>query len=182
MSHRWLTNCHVRDPVETRACADSHYIDRVRFASKHLSCSRPSSISSPLSIMTNEIPDIVKAYIEEQMNPFNFSRLFFNITEDLIVDSEATARTEQTEDALVDLLYQPLPNDLPVGNKDLLIYAEAYNGDIDRYSRLRRPNPLNIEHNGVICGIHHNTIFAKWWSIRPRASSPARIMRCEKQH
>lgn len=67
------------------------------------------------------------------------------------------------------LLYMLLPTDLPMINKDLLIFMAAYYGNIERYARLRRPNnwvPTEVE--CVVRGIYHNTIFAKWWSLQPR--------------
>lgn len=67
------------------------------------------------------------------------------------------------------LLYTPLPADLPTMNKDVLIEMAAYYGNIDRYSRLRRPGPHTTvtELRCVIRGIYHHTIFAKWCSIQP---------------
>lgn len=37
-------------------------------------------------------------------------------------------------------------------------------GDIERYSRLRRPKFVTKEPQGVVRGIYHNTLFALWWS------------------
>ncbi|PYI07390.1 hypothetical protein BO78DRAFT_443301 [Aspergillus sclerotiicarbonarius CBS 121057] len=64
------------------------------------------------------------------------------------------------------LLYTPLPVDLPPMNKDLLILMAAWNGDVDRYVRLRRPVMIQKEFECVIRGIYHNTFFAKWWSLQ----------------
>lgn len=72
----------------------------------------------------------------------------FDITEDMnidINDTEAPATT--ITPLLLDLLSSPLPFDLPVVNKDLLILMAAYYGDIDRYARLRRPEPVHHEIN-----------------------------------
>ncbi|KAM7214716.1 hypothetical protein V8F06_009881 [Rhypophila decipiens] len=69
-------------------------------------------------------------------------------------------------DLISSLLYSPLPTDLPPGNKDVLILMAAYNGDIDRYARLRRPIPINKQFECIIRGIYHNTMFAKWWADR----------------
>ena len=69
----------------------------------------------------------------------------------------------------VRLLFTPLPRDLPTVDEDLLILIAAYSGEIDGYSRLRRPVPVPGELQCVIRGIYHNTFFAKWWSILPLA-------------
>jgi hypothetical protein len=73
-------------------------------------------------------------------------------------------------------LYNPLPKHLPNMNKDLLIVMAAYNGDIDRYARLRRPFNVRGEHNCILRGIYHSTIFAKWWSLQTSASTNYRIL------
>ncbi|CAI0641360.1 unnamed protein product [Colletotrichum noveboracense] len=61
-----------------------------------------------------------------------------------------------------DLLYKPLPRDLPPVNKDILILMAAWDGNIDRYSRLRRPYPVSNEISAVIRGAYHHTPFARW--------------------
>ncbi|EWC44904.1 hypothetical protein DRE_00963 [Drechslerella stenobrocha 248] len=61
-------------------------------------------------------------------------------------------------------LYALLPPDLPPLNKDLLIYSSAYYGNMERYSRLRRPTPRPSEPACLIRGIYHSTPFAKWCS------------------
>lgn len=58
------------------------------------------------------------------------------------------------------------PADLPLINKDDLIYVAAYTGDIDRYARLRRPKMLSSEFGLVVRGIYHNPFLAKWWSTQ----------------
>ncbi len=63
------------------------------------------------------------------------------------------------------LLYSPLPADLPPIDKDVLILMAAHQGNIDRYDRLRRPRPIDLEYECVIRGIYHSTPFAKWWSL-----------------
>ncbi|KLU91338.1 hypothetical protein MAPG_09859 [Magnaporthiopsis poae ATCC 64411] len=105
---------------------------------------------------------------------------YFNITEDWSI-GEVTTRSfngrsphqyasageELTllpnNDAMASFLWNPLPRDLPAGNKDVLVLMAAYHGDIDRYTRLRRPVP--VSDNEACCirrGIHHNTGFARW--------------------
>lgn len=89
-----------------------------------------------------------------------FDEKIFNITEDMNVgevDSE-----EPKLNYLPELLSQPLPVDLPQGNKDILILMAAYYGNIERYSRLRRPRVINGEAGCLVRGIYHNSMFALW--------------------
>ncbi|KAK3196833.1 hypothetical protein K4F52_000177 [Lecanicillium sp. MT-2017a] len=68
----------------------------------------------------------------------------------------------------VELLYTPLPQDLPTVNKTLLIHMAAYHGDIDRYSRLVR-RPLYMSEMEFLCivrGIYHQPMFARFWSTQ----------------
>lgn len=58
----------------------------------------------------------------------------------------------------------PIPLDLPTVDKDDLISLAAYNGDTDRYSRLRRPKMIPGELICCLHGIDHNIMFAIWWS------------------
>ncbi|KAH8429506.1 uncharacterized protein LDX57_007168 [Aspergillus melleus] len=94
---------------------------------------------------------------------------YFDIAEDDRVDELSTKPPRVTED-VTPLLYTPLPVDLPTMNKDLLILMAAYYGDIDRYSRLRRPASVYSEQECIVRGIYHNTLFAKWWSTQPDSS------------
>ncbi|KAK8052449.1 hypothetical protein PG993_003834 [Apiospora rasikravindrae] len=63
------------------------------------------------------------------------------------------------------LLYEPLPLDLPTMKKTLLIEMAAYDGNVDRYARLRPPlDPwYTLELLSVLRGIYHHTMFARWW-------------------
>jgi hypothetical protein len=61
------------------------------------------------------------------------------------------------------LLYSSLPLDLPTTRKDTLIVMAAYEGNVDRYHRLKRPEMVLNEDDAVIRGIHHSTSFAKYW-------------------
>jgi hypothetical protein len=90
-----------------------------------------------------------------------------NITEDDCFDDHDTAEQEkpQLTESEVPLLYSPLPLDLPKIDKDPLILMAAYEGNVDRYARLRRPKMIPEEAESVIRGIYHNTTFAKWWSL-----------------
>ncbi|KAL4896952.1 hypothetical protein BDV59DRAFT_169423 [Aspergillus ambiguus] len=91
---------------------------------------------------------------------------YFDITEDDRID-DYTSETRPVVDDVSYLLYAPLPADLPTMNKDILILVAAYYGDIDRYSRLRRPVLIRTELDCIVRGIYHNTMFAKWWSLQP---------------
>ena len=63
------------------------------------------------------------------------------------------------------LLYFPLPYDLPTVRKDLLIQMAAWDGNVDRYARLRRPMlSSETELLSVIRGICNNTMFGRWWA------------------
>ncbi|CAG8885870.1 unnamed protein product [Penicillium egyptiacum] len=70
------------------------------------------------------------------------------------------------KDEILPMLYSPLPPDLPTLNKDLLIMVAAFCGDIDRYSRLRRPKTAHSEFRSLVRGIYNNTMFAKWCSLQ----------------
>lgn len=74
----------------------------------------------------------------------------------------------------VRLLYEPLPLDLPTMKKDLLIEMAAYDGNVDRYARLRHPlDPMShMELLSVIRGIYHHTMFARWWGDQIMHSTP----------
>jgi hypothetical protein len=99
-----------------------------------------------------------------------FTETLYNITEDMNIDEVATDMGALERNppayaaALTLLLTVPLPLDLPEGNKDILILMAAYNGDIDRYARLRRPKMHPMEPYCIIRGIYHSTFFAHWWS------------------
>lgn len=88
--------------------------------------------------------------------------LLWNITEDMNAD-EFDSEQPPTQD-VSEFLYTPLPFDLPNIDKDLLILMAAWNGNVDRYSRLRRHVMIEKEFACVIRGICHDTFFAKWWS------------------
>jgi hypothetical protein len=112
----------------------------------------------------------VRSYLNRRANidDLPISRLYFDITEDGSLDY-------QCEDSLADyphlmgpddvhLLHRPLPQDLPEVNKDILIMMAAYEDNIDRYVRLRRPKFVDHEEGCIIRGIYHHTSFARWWA------------------
>ncbi|KAI1203924.1 hypothetical protein F5X97DRAFT_282448 [Nemania serpens] len=112
---------------------------------------------------------------------------YFNITEDLCVDEGGLEELEPLPcgDDMTRLLYSPLPEDLPVGNKNMLILMAAYYGDVDRYHRLRRPDMIPGELDAVVRGIYHNTMFARYTALQldappssifvPSSSSPLKM-------
>lgn len=85
---------------------------------------------------------------------------YFDIQE----DNQSVA--QHLEDEHVSLLYSPLPKHLPTSNKDVLINMAAWDGNIERYSRLRRPRRIPGEISAVIRGIYYNTCFARWVDTR----------------
>lgn len=91
-----------------------------------------------------------------------------NITEDWRVDICGTKSRQtstlpwRTDVDLAPLICEPLPKHLPNINKDLLILMAAYYGNIERYSRLRRPYFLELEEPCLIHGILYNPAFARW--------------------
>ncbi|EGO57222.1 hypothetical protein NEUTE1DRAFT_121728 [Neurospora tetrasperma FGSC 2508] len=99
------------------------------------------------------------------------TRHFFDIAEDYHVAEVTTHKYFFTSQGTlppehVELLYSPLPSHLPTIIKDPLIVMAAYEGNLDRYVRLRRPCMVEQEHGAVLRGIYHNTTFAKWWSLQ----------------
>jgi hypothetical protein len=99
-----------------------------------------------------------------------YRNTMFNITEDMHIDeyeSDGSAKRLLASRPSLRWLSEPLPPDLPTVQKDILIAMAAYYGDIDRYSRLRRPKPVYGERACCIRGIYHNTLFALWWANKP---------------
>lgn len=89
----------------------------------------------------------------------------FNITEDCQIDTRGFGySTWRTDVDVTTLLYTPLPKHLPNINKNVLICMAAWNGDVDRYVRLRRPHPIPREDMCLFRGIYHHPAFAKWCS------------------
>ncbi|KAF9876435.1 hypothetical protein CkaCkLH20_05843 [Colletotrichum karsti] len=93
---------------------------------------------------------------------------YFDIEEDQVIGEEADGGEVfgPMPPEHVDLLYSPLPRDLPTTYKDVLINMAAYEGSIDRYARLRRPKRVMNELFCVARGIYHHTSFARW--LEPR--------------
>ncbi|GAB7350065.1 hypothetical protein MBLNU459_g0734t1 [Dothideomycetes sp. NU459] len=96
--------------------------------------------------------------------------LMFDITEDMHIDESGSDRTASrllSTRREVQLLYEPLPAELPTVQKDVLIAMAAFYGDVDRYARLRRPRRVHCEIACCVRGIYLNTMFAVWWSKQP---------------
>lgn len=68
------------------------------------------------------------------------------------------------------LFHSPLPRDLPTARKNHLLVMAAYEGNLDRYARLRRAGTVLVrgEAEAVIHGIYHSTTFAKYWSLQEK--------------
>ncbi|KAK4184080.1 hypothetical protein QBC35DRAFT_67939 [Podospora australis] len=100
---------------------------------------------------------------------------YFNLTEYQIDDSSSSFIDNRNPypypsvalpKEFTHLFYTPLPFDLPTVKKDSLIVMAAYEGNVDRYVRLRRPGIFVPEERAaVIHGIYHCTTFAKYFSI-----------------
>lgn len=96
-----------------------------------------------------------------------WSAVHWDITEDgCLTDQDRHCLIEYPplQPEYAHLLYSPLPLDLPPINKDVLILMAAYEGNIDRYVRLRRPHLIDGEAFCVVRGIHHSAAFARFWS------------------
>ncbi|KAJ5726217.1 uncharacterized protein N7483_007574 [Penicillium malachiteum] len=80
-------------------------------------------------------------------------------------------------------LWMPLPPDLPVLKKSLQTQMAAWEGNVDRYSRLMHPRRLRtkIEYNCGLRGIYHSTTFVRWWAYQletnpERAILPGKLL------
>jgi len=99
----------------------------------------------------------------------------FDLTEDMHIDeydSDPAVLRLSADRLEIQLLSSPLPLELPTVQKDLLILMAAYYGDVDRYSRLRRPEFVDKEYHCCVRGIYHNTLFAVWWSKQSELRLP----------
>ncbi|GKT41629.1 uncharacterized protein ColSpa_01810 [Colletotrichum spaethianum] len=86
----------------------------------------------------------------------------FNIDE----TSSEKENFEELAPEHIALFYTPILSHLSTTNKDPLILMAAYEGNVERFVRLRRPKMLHDEYAAVIRGIYHNTTFARWWSLQ----------------
>jgi hypothetical protein len=95
------------------------------------------------------------------LQPDGFEVRHFDITKDMCIDTYTAVVPEIEQDVVIPLLYSPLPMDLPTVQKDILILWAAQHGDINRYTRLRRPYRIHGELACVVRGIYHFPMFAK---------------------
>ncbi|KAK1985396.1 hypothetical protein LZ30DRAFT_747205 [Colletotrichum cereale] len=103
------------------------------------------------------------------------SQHYFDIQEDQHVGPYLWPGVECStlEARFAELAYMPLPQDLPALNKDVLIILAAWDGNVERYSRLRRPKMIHNELSAVLRGIYHHTPFARWLATRVDDIRPA---------
>lgn len=106
---------------------------------------------------------------------------YFDITEQWIDQNNCPldrsynrSRTADTSlpRAFTYLLHSPLPADLPTVRKDALIVMAAYEGNVDRYDRLKRRRMVHEEPQAVLRGIYHSTSFAKYYDTHPTPPHP----------
>ncbi|KAL0776016.1 hypothetical protein CaCOL14_007303 [Colletotrichum acutatum] len=132
---------------------------------------RSSNTTSPLSPAFMNGDTAVRSSLDFRLGLKDckeWGNHYFNITEDFQVDEFSSEKTniEEVAPGHIALFYTPLLSHLPTTNKDALILMAAYEGNIERYVRLRRPKMLHDEQAAVIRGIYNNTTFAKWWSLQ----------------
>jgi len=89
---------------------------------------------------------------------------YFNITEDwgYALEEVELEEAKLTDDEVA-LLASPLPFDLPTMKKDLFILVAAFEGNLDRYARLRRPgHSVPYELHCLVPGVYRSTALALW--------------------
>jgi hypothetical protein len=92
---------------------------------------------------------------------------YFNITEDLGIGEE-DHKVHRLTESEIGLFDAPLPRDLPTVHKELLILAAAWDGNVDRYTRLRRPEiPVPYEIYALVRGVYKSTAMAHWLDRNP---------------
>ncbi len=102
---------------------------------------------------------------------------YFDITEQWTTSNRPSNPLRREDPSLprafTHLLHSPLPADLPIVRKDALIVMAAYEGNIDRYHRLRRPTMVPEEPEALIHGIYHSTSFAQYCNTHSLSAHPA---------
>jgi hypothetical protein len=149
----------MASPVKYEVMND--YDRSIRNTPRVASLNNDTAVRSSLDVRRN-----LRSSYPGKLHERSYFRATFNITEDYCVDETASPERKRNPKLAQSLLYTPLPSDLPDIDKHLLIIMAAYYGDVDRYSRLRRPNSVAHELPCVIHGIYTNTLFAKWWSLQ----------------
>ncbi|KAB5580099.1 hypothetical protein GE09DRAFT_1212560 [Coniochaeta sp. 2T2.1] len=113
--------------------------------------------------------------LEDGQGPWVWAN-YFDITEDSPRGPDQERRPHEATSLgreFTYLLHSPLPRDLPTHRKDSLIVMAAYEGNVDRYARLRRPIMVDEEAEAVIHGIYHSTTFAKYMSLQEESPTRA---------
>ncbi|BCS20906.1 uncharacterized protein APUU_21338A [Aspergillus puulaauensis] len=156
----------ISQPIKFEIMND--YTRTVNTAGRRVAClNGDTAVYSSLTVRSkySDPWDIEKAHMP--WTEYHTDPPYFNITEDWgIDDKDCAGPNPKAPEDYFPLVYTPLPADLPFIDKDKLIQVAAYNGEIDRYARLRRPRMLEDEWAMVVHGIYHNPIFAKWWSTQ----------------
>ncbi|KAL4910843.1 hypothetical protein BDW74DRAFT_184508 [Aspergillus multicolor] len=111
------------------------------------------------------------AYLDGETHDFGLEEI--DIEEDRYISLESSEPDESRYDELgpqeATLLWNPLPLDLPTMKKSLLRQIAAYEGNVDRFSRLiNRRSQKDIcgtwvETLCIVRGIYHHAMFARWW-------------------
>ncbi|KAF5520009.1 hypothetical protein CGCA056_v008015 [Colletotrichum aenigma] len=149
-------NAYIRDAISSK---------QVRYAVMN-DYTRTINIDAPRASANLNGDTAVRSSLEKK-HGFDFledSSHYFDIQEDRHVRPLYWRGPEHTAlpSKYSDLTYKPLTPDIPPVNKDILILIAAWDGNIDRYSRLRRPKTINNEISAVIRGAYHHTPFARW--------------------
>ncbi|KAL4748887.1 hypothetical protein BDW72DRAFT_195330 [Aspergillus terricola var. indicus] len=172
-----LPDVHIAEEARDNGCAEIYDIimDQPDKYSVMNDYTRTINLHNPQKACLNGDTAVRSSLEVKQAHSRDFkSTHYFDITEDMSIDTDTTPARESSSD-VTPLLYSPLPADLPTVDKDLLILIAAYYGDIDRYVRLRRPIMINNEYIFIIRGIFHNTMFAKWWSLQDLTKDDRRL-------
>lgn len=116
------------------------------------------------SLQPHATDEEVEAATDEEGSLHLYPDHYFDIQEDANAGPYKRPRPgcAVLKDGDIDLLHKPLPRDLPPLNKDILILMAAWDGNIDRYARLRRPITISNEITAVVRGAYHHTPYARW--------------------
>lgn len=121
---------------------------------------KPAKLSGNTAVRSSL--DVKQAHRNpNERNDFGFDKPYFDICEDAGIGTRDHRPNGPTTEGTAKYLHKPLPDHLPPIQKDNLIVAAAFNGDIDRWYRLRRPVLVPNELDALIRGIHHSVFFAR---------------------
>jgi hypothetical protein len=95
--------------------------------------------------------------------------IYLNMTEEEGIDGQTVkAKPHNLTDSELTLFVSPHLADPPTMHKDLLILVAAFEGNLDRYARLRRPGrSINYELHCVVPGIYKTFAIASWLDRNP---------------